>query len=112
MNEPIEAHVQLSITHIEGSGPVVDSPAHVRAWLVADGMWTSEAVNGFEYDVCTVHADPVVCPSDEHTGCSEVFTKYLAKIVGVENASPVAGARCTRPDCPNAWAEHDAHDER
>lgn len=108
MNEPIEAHVQLSITHIEGSGPVVDSPAHIRAWLVADGMWTSEAVNGFEFDVCTAHADPDACPGE----CDVTFAKYLAKIVGVEDASPVAGARCTRPDCPNAWAEHDAHDER
>lgn len=75
---PIEATISLTITPYLGD--VIEGPAHVVAWLCADGAWVEGARNGFRFEICPDHADPDECGDD----CDAEATIYAAAIVSAD----------------------------
>lgn len=56
---PIEVTITATITH--RTGPTVDNPDHIKAWLVADCQRYEAIDAAIEFEVCPNHPDPDEC---------------------------------------------------
>jgi hypothetical protein len=73
----LEAIIDVQITHV--SGPVIVNGTHVRHWLTA-GLVSAGSGDGFDFEVCSGHANPNDCPAD----CGRTFAVYRATIIAAD----------------------------
>jgi hypothetical protein len=73
----LEAAIDVQITHV--SGPVIVDGNHIRGWLTA-GLVSASIGDGFDFEVCSGHANPNNCPAD----CGRTFALYRATIIAAD----------------------------